>query len=233
VNKGKRAMGSVRLLPALMATAGVVLALKAVNVAEAASEAAPADATAAPSPPAPAPTPLEKAAPPQSPSCPPANFAAQAGLSATEVDVLQSLGARRTQLDARAADVDTQGALLDATEKRVNDRIAELKRVEAAVGALLAKADDSQSAQIDAMVSVYSKMKSKDAARIFDDLDDDVLVPVAAKMKQGDLAAIMGLMDSERARKLTKMLVKKDALPPDILAIAPPAAPAPAKAPAG
>jgi flagellar motility protein MotE (MotC chaperone) len=210
---------NVRLLPALMATAGVVLALKAVNVAEAASAPAPLDASAAPvAAAAPAPKPATGA------SCPPPNFADQAGLSATEVDVLQSLGQRRAQLDARAADIDTQGALLGATEKSVNDRIAELKRVEAAVSALMAKVDDSQNEQVEAMVNVYTKMKPKDAARIFDALDDDVLVPVAAKMKQGNLAEIMGLMNADRARKITKMLMMKDRLPPDILAIAPAAA---------
>ena len=217
-------VSSVRLLPALMATAGVVLALK---VAEAASDVTPANLTAAPNAAASA-APKAAAA---SQSCPPPSFAEQAGLSSTEVDVLQSLGQRRTQLDARAADIDTQGVLLDATEKRVNERIAELKRVEAAVGALLAKADDAQNAKVDSLVSVYSKMKPKDAARIFNELDDDVLVPVAAKMKQGDLAAIMGLMDADRARKITKMLMMKDRLPADILAIAPPPAPADAPKP--
>jgi len=217
------------LLPALMATAGVVLAIKAAAVAEAASEPAPPNATAAPTPGA---TPEKKSDAPA--SCPPPSFAEQAGLSSTEVDVLQSLGQRRAQLDQRSSDIDTQGALLDATEKRVNERIEELKRVEAAVGALLSKADDKQNAQVDSLVSVYSKMKPKDAARIFDQLDDDVLVPVAAKMKQADLAAIMGAMDSDRARRLTKSLMLKDRLPADIVALAgganplAPAAPAPA-----
>src|SRR5262245_812829 len=99
-------MANVRLLPVLMATAGVVLALKAVAVAEEATSAAPPDASAAPSAPAP-----KKAA---ANECPPPDFATQAGLSATEVDVLQSLGQRRSTLDAHAADLDTQAALLEA-----------------------------------------------------------------------------------------------------------------------
>lgn len=221
-------MANVRLLPVLMATAGVVLALKAVAVAEEASTAAPPDAGAAPSAPAP-----KKAA---AAECPPPDFATQAGLSATEVDVLQSLGQRRGELDAHAADLDTQAALLDATEKRVNDRIAELKRVEAIVGQLMAKASDQEDAKTQAMITVYSKMKTKQAAAIFNDLDDDVLVDVAAGMKQANLAEIMGLMDVEKARKLTKMLMLRDRLPADIVGKAadltpPPGAPA-AKPPA-
>jgi flagellar motility protein MotE (MotC chaperone) len=221
-------MANVRLLPALMATAGVVLTLKAAALAEeasAAATAAPPDATAAPAPA----EPKAKEAPVE---CPPPDFAAQAGLSASEVDVLQSLGQRRTELDQRATDIDTQAALLDATEKRVNERIAELKRVEAAVGALLAKADNSENEKTAAMVNVYSKMKAKQAAAIFNDLDDDVLVEVAANMKQANLSEIMGAMDVEKARKLTKMLMLRDRLPADIIGKAadltpPPGAPAP------
>jgi flagellar motility protein MotE (MotC chaperone) len=221
-------MANVRLLPAVMATVGVVLAMKAVAVAEAASDAAPADMTAAPSGPA-SPPPSKASAP----ACPPPSFAQQAGLSATEVEVLQSLGQRRSELDARAADMDTQSALLDATQKRVDDRLAELKRVEASVSALLAKADDAQNAQADAMVIVYTKMKPKDAARIFDDLDEDVLVDVAARMKQATLAEIMGAMSPEKARRLTKLLMMKDRMPADLLAkAAEAAAPAGGKPPA-
>jgi flagellar motility protein MotE (MotC chaperone) len=104
--------------------------------------------------------------------------------------------------------------------------------VEAAVGALLAKADNSENEKTAAMVNVYSKMKAKQAAAIFNDLDDDVLVEVAANMKQANLSEIMGAMDVEKARKLTKMLMLRDRLPADIIGKAadltpPPGAPAP------
>ena len=78
-------MANVRLLPVLMATAGVVLALKAVAVAEDATSAAPPDASAAPSTPAPKKTAATE--------CPPPDFATQAGLSATG-DIFSAIAQR-------------------------------------------------------------------------------------------------------------------------------------------
>jgi flagellar motility protein MotE (MotC chaperone) len=217
----------VRLLPVVMVTATLVLGLKAVALAETATdhaEPAPAASTA------PAPAAAAAPAKPAAGECPAPSFAEQAGLSATEVDVLQSLGARRTQLDQRAADMSTQGELLNATEKRVNERLEELKRLQASVEGLLGKLNEEQDARINGLVTVYSKMKPKDAARIFEGLDDNVLLEVASRMKQTNLSEIMGLMNAESARKLTKNLMEQRKPPENMLQRANAGAPIPAVA---
>lgn len=208
----------VRLLPALMVTMGVVLGLKAVAVAAEAGDAAPA-ATAAPAAPA-APTDETGAASGEAgataPNCPAApTFADQAGLSQTEVRVLQSLGERRKTLDARAAEVDTKADLLSAAEKRMDERVAELKRLETSVQSLLGQLDAQQTERIQSLVTVYQKMRPKDAAAVFDGLEDDVMLEVASRMKQTNLAEIMGAMRPERARQLTKLLADQKR-PPDL-----------------
>jgi hypothetical protein len=65
-------------------------------------------------------------------------------------------------------------------------------------------------------------MKPKDAARIFNTLDEGVLVDVANQMKPDVLAAILELMQSEPAQKLTLKLADRLKLPD------PPPAPPPA-----
>lgn len=220
------AQQGVRLLPALMVTMGVVLSLKAVAVAAEATDAPSAAKEAgAPAPAAPtegAPTggaatggaTAGGATAGAAPNCPAGpSFADQAGLSQTEVRVLQSLGERRKTLDARAAEIDTKTELLTAAEKRVDERVAELKRLEASVQSLLGQLDAQQTERIMALVNVYQKMRAKDAAAVFDGLDDDVLLEVAARMKQANLAEIMGLMRPERARQLTRMLADQKKLP--------------------
>ena len=192
--------------------AGVVLGLKAVSLAEAASETdtPPAPKTAAADNASPTPAATAQ-------SCPAPSFADQAGLSATEVEVLQSLGARRTALDQRAADISTDSELLAASEKRVDERLAELKRVQAAVEGILGKLDEEQDARVNGLVTVYSKMKPKDAAKIWEGLDDAVLLEVASRMKQATLAEVMGLMNAESARRLTKALLDSKKVPDDVL----------------
>lgn len=212
----------VRLLPALMVTMGVVLGLKAVAVAAEAGDAAPVEKSA----PAPAAAAEDTgsasgegdgAAAATAPNCPAApSFADQAGLSQTEVRVLQSLGERRKTLDARAAEIDTKADLLAAAEKRMDERVAELKRLETSVQGLLGQLDAQQTERIQSLVTVYQKMRPKDAAAVFDGLDDDVMLEVASRMKQTNLAEIMGAMRPERARQLTRLLAEQKR-PPDLV----------------
>jgi flagellar motility protein MotE (MotC chaperone) len=165
------------------------------------------------------------AAPAAGQSCPAGpTFADQAGLSQTEVRVLQSLGERRKTLDGRAAEIDAKADLLAAAEKRVDERVAELKKLETSVQALLGQLDQQQSERIVSLVAVYQKMRAKDAAAVFDGLDDDVMLEVASRMKQTNLAEIMGAMRPERARQLTRLLADQKKVP-DLLPGTRPGAP--------
>jgi flagellar motility protein MotE (MotC chaperone) len=215
---------NVRLLPAMMITAGVVLGLKAVALAEAAGEATSS------TPPAPAPATASGVAPANgnasqpaaAQSCPAPSFADQAGLSAQEVEVLQSLGARRTSLDQRATEMSTDAELLAASEKRVNERLAELQRVQGVVEGLLGKLNDEQEARVAGMVTVYSKMKPKDAAKVFEGLDDETLLQIASRMKQTNLSEIMGAMQPASAGRLTKNILESRKISDDAVKAAGP-----------
>ncbi len=196
----RRTPASARLLPALMATIAAVLGLKAVAFAEGAAD------VAAAAPPA-AQAPAEAAAPAQAPQqCAPASFAEQAGLSPAEVEVLQALGERRAALDARAGEMSTNAELLAAAEQRLEARLAELRRLETSVSGLLGQLDEQQAARLTNLVDVYQRMRAKDAAAVFDTLDEETLVLVASRMRQQNLAEVMGRMDPMRARRLTQML---------------------------
>jgi flagellar motility protein MotE (MotC chaperone) len=205
---------TVRLIPAVMAALAATLGLKAVAMAESAGDVAAqaghavqADAHAAGAGPA--------GGGAAAPSCPTPNFAEMAGLSQSEVQVLQALGARRETLDARASDMDTQTELMSAAERRLDERITELRRLEGEVNGLLGQLDEAQATRIASLVDVYQRMRAKDAAAVFDGLEDDVLVQVASRMRQANLAEVMGRMDPVRARRLTTMLAEMSRPPTD------------------
>ncbi len=152
--------------------------------------------------------------------------------SAAEVDVLTSLSKRRATLDAREAQIQSQATMLAATEARVDAKIAQLKDLQSQIAALLVQRDTAQEKQVAALVKTYSAMKPKDAARIFDSLDDGVLVPVAQEMKSDVMAPVLAAMNPDAAQKLTMKLANKLTLPEPAAAPAPiPAlAPTPAAA---
>jgi flagellar motility protein MotE (MotC chaperone) len=202
---------SVRLMPAAMVTVAAVLGLKAVAMAEGVAEtvaAAGHDEAAAPPP-----VQTEAAATAEAPQCVAPSLAEMAGLSQAEVQVLQALSARRAALDARGDQIETQDALMLAAEQRMTERLAELRTLETHVNELLGQLDEAQERRIASLVDVYTRMRSKDAAAVFDGLEDDVLVQVASRMREANLAEVMGRMNPDRARALTQMLADR-ARPP-------------------
>ncbi|MCR6646322.1 MAG: hypothetical protein NVV62_18310 [Terricaulis sp.] len=201
---------AVRLLPAAMVTVGALLGVKAVAMAADVAEPAPAAArqSAQAEPAAAAPAPAPAAA-----QCPAPSLAEMAGLSQAEVQVLQALGARREALDQRAEMFGAQDELMIAAERRLEERLAELRTLEANVNTLLGRLDEAQEQRLAGLVDVYQRMRAKDAAAVFDGLEDGVLVQVASRMRQANLAEIMGRMEPVRARQLTTMLAERARAP--------------------
>jgi flagellar motility protein MotE (MotC chaperone) len=150
--------------------------------------------------------------------------------SASQVDVLDSLAKRRAELDAREQDLAMRENLIAAAEKRMDGKIAQLKDLQSQIQALLGQRDDAEQKQILSLVKSYSLMKPKDAARIFNTLDDAVLMEVAPLMKPDVLGAILAQMQPDQAKSLTVKLanrlkaIKADAPVSQLAALPPPAA---------
>lgn len=138
-----------------------------------------------------------------------AELAKQAGLSPAELQVLQSLGQRRGQLDQRENDLETQIALLAAAEAKLDAKVRALNGLKGEISGLLSEADAKEAAEIDRLVKVFEGMKAKDAAPRMVNLDDSVRLPIAAKMKERSLSAIIAQMPPAEAKKLTESMAKR------------------------
>lgn len=206
----------VRLLPVLIGTAGILLALRIGALASSASPqteahgapAAEATATAAETPhsePAHAPAVAEATHGPAKTESTSAPAIAQAQTKG-EAEVLQNLSARRAALDEREHDLTMREQLIGVTEKRVEERLVELKDLETRLNVMLAKRDEAEEAQMTALVKTYESMKPSDAARVFNKLDRSVLLSVASRMKPQKIGAVMAAMDASKAQDLTVML---------------------------
>ena len=163
-----------------------------------------------------------------------AELAKEAGLSPAELQVLQSLGSRRGELDQRETDLDTQVQLIAAAEAKLDARIKEMNGLKTDIQGLLGQADQQQAAETGRLIRVYEAMAPKDAAGRMTLMDDAVRLPIAAKMKERALAAILGKMDPDAARVLTEKLAHRVETAQSVAnarsALNPPATPAPAPA---
>lgn len=138
-----------------------------------------------------------------------AELAKQAGLSPAELQVLQSLGQRRGQLDQRESDFSTQLALIAAAEAKLDAKMRAMNGLKGEVQGLLNQTNAREAAEIDRLVKVFEGMKAKDAAPRMVLLDDSVRLPIAAKMKERALSAIIAQMPAPEAKRLTESLARR------------------------
>lgn len=126
-----------------------------------------------------------------------------------EIDLLQNLSVRRAELDRKEQRLDERESLLAAAEARIDAKIEEMKSLKTAIDELVATKEQQDSDRIKKLISVYEKMKPKDAARIWNDLDMDILLQVALGMREANTAAVLAEMSADRARALTTELAYK------------------------
>ncbi len=128
----------------------------------------------------------------------------------SEDALIARLGERRAALDQREADIGMRMALLEAAEKRLDERTKELAALEAQVAQLVDEKQAAEEAGFKAVVSMYETMKPKDAAKIFDTLKLSVLLKVARAMSPRKMSPILAAMSPEPAQQLTIALAATD-----------------------
>lgn len=153
------------------------------------------------------------AAPQTSPRSEPVAVPDPFDLTDEEIEVLQSLAKRREQLDAQERALQQREALLAAAEQRMDQKLAELKTLQETITGLMKQHDAQAQAQINSLVKIYENMKPKDAARIFEQLEMDVLLDVVAGMKETKVAAVLAEVNPIRAKDITLELSERRNLP--------------------
>ena len=151
------------------------------------------------------PPPPAAASPPAQPVPPGATI--PGGLSRAERALLERLGERRQELDTRNRDMELRENLIKDAEKRLETRIEELKDIENRISGK----GGEQAAKLKSIVIMYEAMKPKDAAKIFDKLDQLVLVDVASVMNPRKLSEVLAQMNADSAQRLTVELAKRNA----------------------
>lgn len=219
------ALDRVRILPVTMAAAALLFSVKVVDVWRGATEGlgviGAAAARSDEKPPAGAAEP-EKPAMQAAPQPTPSEMQKRVDtlaskdpslFSKSEIELLENLARRRDELEDRAREVEMRENLLQATENRIDQKISDLKQIEDRIQSMLQQFDKEEEAQIKSLVKVYENMKPKDAARIFNRLEMDILLDVVERMKEKKMAPVLAQMSPEKAEALTVELATRRQLP--------------------
>lgn len=116
----------------------------------------------------------------------------------------------QTSRDAnrREAELAAKERALTAMEKSVDDKLAELKRVEASIKTLLDQADSLKDARIKRQVDTYQAMKPKQAAEVLSSMDEGLAVKILNGMKPKVAGEIMTYVRTDKAAKLTEAMTR-------------------------
>ncbi|ODT68211.1 MAG: hypothetical protein ABS75_21350 [Pelagibacterium sp. SCN 63-23] len=148
------------------------------------------------------------------------------GATPTEQALLERLGDRRADLESYEQELAMRASLVEAAEKRIEERQVTLKSIEEQIAALVEQRKQMEEGQFAGIVAMYETMKPKDAAKIFNALDIEVLLRVAKMMSPRKMAPILAEMDTNRAQELTVRLASAgtdplDQMTPEALAALP------------
>lgn len=126
--------------------------------------------------------------------------------SRADRDLYSRLKERKEKLDAREQELETREKLLRATEQSIETKLALIREERAILSDEQRKRADRKRLEFKELSNAYGRMKARDAARIFETLDEEILIPVAAGMRVQALSGVLAEMSPEKARSLTKAL---------------------------
>lgn len=199
---------ALRALPVFCTIAAVALVVKlggaiaAVgNLGVSPAQAAEAASSSAPPSSEPAPAVSALAAEAESRSAPP---------PAVDPDTLEALAARRAELEKRAQEIRDREATLAAVQKRLDQRLAEVRAIESKIESIAQQREAEEDARLKSLVKIYETMKPKDAARVFEQLEVPVLLKVVERMKEAKTAPILAAMEPSKAKAVTVAIAAKD-----------------------
>lgn len=123
-----------------------------------------------------------------------------------ELSVLENLSERRVKIEQLERELGLREKVLEATEQRIDEKLAELSRLNTEVKDMLVVHSKEEETKMNSLVKIYEAMKPKEAARIFDEMDMDVLLMVVGKMNERRLAPVLAAMSPAKAKDVTQQL---------------------------
>jgi len=117
-----------------------------------------------------------------------------------EINHFSKLNERKRELDAREEELARMEAELAAQKTDLEKRLQKLETTRREISSVLeekVKADDQK---VETLVQMYSNMKPQQAAKIFEEMDEDLAVEIIGRMKKKNAAEVMNIIKPEKAK---------------------------------
>ncbi|MBX2994344.1 MAG: hypothetical protein KF681_05970 [Bdellovibrionaceae bacterium] len=117
-----------------------------------------------------------------------------------ELNHFAKLNERKRELDAREEELSRLEAELTAQKAELEKRMSGLETTRREISSVLedrVKADDKK---VETLVQMYSNMKPQQAAKVFEEMDEDLAVEIIGRMKKKNAAEIMNIIKPDKAK---------------------------------
>lgn len=126
-------------------------------------------------------------------------------------EVLKSVNKKMKTLDMREAEMEQQEAAFAAIKKRLNKELAIVQAAKAALDKDVEKRTDLAQGDITHLTTMYSTMKPKQAAKIFNNMDPKFAAGFLREMKSEHAGFILAAMETKNAYEVSLVIASRNA----------------------
>jgi flagellar motility protein MotE (MotC chaperone) len=119
---------------------------------------------------------------------------------AEDSDYLFKLAERKKQLDQKEEDLNKLAAEIAKQKEEIDDKLKKLEETRQKISAALEEKIKLDDGKVETLVQMYTNMKPQQAAKVFENLDEDLVIDILGRMKKKSAADILNLIKPEKAQ---------------------------------
>lgn len=124
--------------------------------------------------------------------------------SEEEIRVFSKLDERRRELDSREQELAKLEEELQKQKLELDSKLKELEKMRQGIAQVLKDRITVDSEKVDKLVEFYANMKPQNAAKIFEEINENLAVEVLGRLKKKNAAEIMNLVKPDKAQRLSE-----------------------------
>jgi flagellar motility protein MotE (MotC chaperone) len=122
----------------------------------------------------------------------------------------ETLEQKRVQLEKERMELDAEREKLKGLRQEIDEKVAKLEKIQAAVRSDLEQKKMVQDARIKHLIKVYTTMPPKKAAVLIEKLEMEVIIALFSTMKGENVGQILPYVAPEKAALISERLAKLD-----------------------
>jgi flagellar motility protein MotE (MotC chaperone) len=129
--------------------------------------------------------------------------------SGSPADMVSYLEQRETEVKHKEEQLRQKEEYLTQMQQDVEKKLKDLTVIQKEIQAYRNEKEDAQTGKIRSLAKIYGSMKPKEAAKLLENLDDQLVVKIVSTMNADEAASLLGNMDVKKAAKISEVLTHR------------------------